>query len=322
MKTLEKAVKFIGDYFIAWTILAAVTGFFKPELFTWVLPQIPILLGIIMFGMGMTLDIDDFKTILLRPKDVLLGSFAQFTLMPLIAYGLAVLFQLPPELAAGVILVGTCPGGTASNVMTYLAKGDVALSVSITTLSTFLAPILTPLLTMWLAGKWIPVSAGSMFLSIMKIVLFPMIFGIATNKLYGPDLKSIKEMMPAVSVISIAIIVGGVVGVNSDKILTTGAAILFIVILHNLLGILAGYFLGEKAGLKEAKKRALSIEIGMQNSGLAVSLAVAHFSPLAAIPAVIFSVWHNISGPLLATYWSRKTDKLEKNNQNSERKIS
>jgi len=322
MKTLEKSVKFIGDYFIIWTIIAAVIGFFQPATFAWVLPQVTILLGIIMFGMGMTLEVEDFKNILKHPKYILLGSLAQFTLMPLIAFGLAVIFQLPPELAVGVILVGTCPGGTASNVMTFLAKGDVALSVSITTLSTFLAPILTPLLTVWLAGKWIPVSAGAMFISIVKIVLIPIILGLVINSLFGSKLKAVTKSLPAVSVISIVLIVGGVVGVNSDKIATTGAAIFLIVILHNVLGLLSGYFLGDKLSLEEAKKRALSIEIGMQNSGLAVSLAVAHFSPAAAIPAAIFSVWHNISGPLVATYWSRKTDSLEDSNPNLEEKVS
>ncbi|MGM0500086.1 MAG: bile acid:sodium symporter family protein [Bacillota bacterium] len=322
MKTLERSVKFIGDYFIVWTIVAAVIGFFQPATFAWVLPQVTILLGIIMFGMGMTLEVDDFKNILTHPKYILLGSLAQFTLMPLIAFGLAVIFQLPPELAVGVILVGTCPGGTASNVMTYLAKGDVALSVSITTLSTFLAPILTPLLTVWLAGKWIPVSAGAMFISIVKIVLIPIILGLVINSLFGSKLKAVIKSLPAVSVIAIVLIVGGVVGANSGKIATTGAAIFLIVILHNVLGLLSGYFLGDRLSLEEAKKRALSIEIGMQNSGLAVSLAVAHFSPAAAIPAAIFSVWHNISGPLVATYWSRKTDSLEETNPNLEEKVS
>jgi BASS family bile acid:Na+ symporter len=206
--------------------------------------------------------------------------------------------------------------------MTYLAKGDVALSVSITTLSTFLAPILTPLLTVWLAGKWIPVSAGAMFISIVKIVLIPIILGLVINSLFGSKLKAVIKSLPAVSVIAIVLIVGGVVGVNSDKIATTGAAIFLIVILHNVLGLLSGYCLGDRMSLEEAKKRALSIEIGMQNSGLAVSLAVAHFSPAAAIPAAIFSVWHNISGPLVATYWSRKTDSLEETNPNIEEKVS
>jgi len=322
MKTLEKAVKFIGDYFIVWTIIAAVIGFFQPSVFGWVLPQVTVLLGIIMFGMGMTLEVEDFKNILKNPKEIFIGSLAQFTLMPLIAFGLAVVFQLPPELAVGVILVGTCPGGTASNVMTYLAKGDVALSVSITTLSTFLAPVVTPLLTVWLAGKWIPVSAGAMFISIVKIVLIPIVLGLIINSLFGSKLKAVTKSLPAVSVIAIVLIVGGVVGANSGKIATTGAAIFLIVILHNVLGIISGYFLGDKLSLEEAKKRALSIEVGMQNSGLAVSLAVAHFSPAAAIPAAIFSVWHNISGPLVATYWSRKTDSLANKELQQEAKVS
>lgn len=322
MKTLEKSVKFIGDYFIVWTIIAALIGFFQPAVFGWVLPQVTVLLGIIMFGMGMTLEVKDFKNILKNPKEIFIGSLAQFTLMPLIAFGLAVIFQLPPELAVGVILVGTCPGGTASNVMTYLAKGDVALSVSITTLSTFLAPIVTPLLTVWLAGKWIPISAGAMFISIVKIVLIPIILGLIINSLFGSKLEAVTKSLPAVSVIAIVLIVGGVVGANSERIATTGAVIFLIVILHNVLGIISGYFLGDKLSLAEAKKRALSIEVGMQNSGLAVSLAVAHFSPAAAIPAAIFSVWHNISGPLVATYWSRKTDALVNKEQASEAKVS
>ena len=322
MKNLEKVVNFIGDYFIVWTIIAAILGFFSPGVFSWVLPQVTILLGIIMFGMGMTLKVEDFKNILVNPRDIFLGSLAQFTLMPLIAYILAVVFKLPPELAVGVILVGTCPGGTASNVMTYLAKGDVALSVSITTLSTFLAPVITPLLTVWLAGKWIPVSAGSMFISIVKIVFIPVVLGLVVNRLFGSKLKAIKKSFPAVSVIAIVLIVGGVVGANSEKLVTTGMAVFLIVILHNVSGIIAGYFLGDKLSLKEAKKRALSIEIGMQNSGLAVSLAVAHFSPAAAIPAAIFSVWHNISGPLVATYWSRKTAESNQLETELEEKVS
>ncbi len=306
MKTLERIVEFIGSYFVIWTIAAAVWGFFDVEAFAWVLPQIPLLLGIIMFGMGMTLEIKDFKNIFKQPKNVIIGSFFQFSVMSFLAFLLAVIFRLPPALAAGVILVGTCPGGTASNVMTFLAKGDVVLSVSITTLSTFLAPILTPFLTMIFAGRWIPVDPWSMFISIVQIVIAPILLGLIINTIFGSSINTLTKLLPAVSVISIVFIVGGVVGANAGQLISSGFLIFLIVILHNLLGLAAGYFLGDKIGLEEAKKRALSIEIGMQNSGLAVSLAVAHFSPAAAIPAAIFSVWHNISGPLIATYWSRK----------------
>lgn len=318
MKKLEKVVSFIGDYFVVWTIIAAAWGFFDVDAFAWVLPRIPLLLGIIMFGMGMTLEIKDFKNIFKQPKDVFIGSFIQFSVMSVLAFLLAVIFRLPPALAAGVILVGTCPGGTASNVMTFLAKGDVALSVSITTLSTFLAPILTPFLTMVFAGRWIPVEPWSMFISIVQIVIVPILLGLIINNIFGSSIKTVTKLLPAVSVFAIVLIVGGVVGANAGQLVSSGILIFIIVILHNMLGLAAGYFLGDKIGLEEAKKRALSIEIGMQNSGLAVSLAIAHFSPAAAIPAAIFSVWHNISGPLVATYWSRKEIKNDKIEQTAE----
>lgn len=303
---LRKINKFAGDYFAIIVIVVAGIGLFRPNTFTWVLPSIAILLGLIMFGMGMTLKASDFKLLVLRPKDLLFGVAAQYTIMPLLAFGIATVFNLPPELAVGVILVGTCPGGTASNVMTYLAKGDVALSVGMTSVSTLLAPILTPAITLLLAGKWIPISAGAMFISIVKIVLIPIILGVIVNKVLGEKSEKLTSILPLISVTSIVLIVGGVVGVNSEKILSTGLILFAVVMLHNCLGLLIGYTIGRLLKTNEDKCRAISIEVGMQNSGLAVSLAMTHFSPVAAIPGAIFSVWHNISGPILATYWSKK----------------
>jgi len=306
MDLLKKFSDAAGNYFAVIVIIVAGISLYQPTTFTWVLPHIALLLGIIMFGMGMTLKAKDFKIIFTRPKDVIFGVITQYTVMPLLAYGICVLFKLPPELAVGVVLVGTCPGGTASNVMTYLSKGDVALSVAMTSVSTFLAPLLTPAITLLLAGKWIPISAGAMFISIMKIVLFPIIMGLICNKLFGNKIEKALSVLPLVSVVSIVLIVGGVVGVNAEKILSTAMTVFLVVILHNCCGLLLGYLLGKKLGISEAKRRAISIEVGMQNSGLAVSLAMTHFTPLAAIPGAIFSVWHNISGPVLATYWSKK----------------
>ena len=259
-----------------------------------------------MFGMGMTLSVDDFKEVLKQPKKVAIGVLAQFTIMPLIAFGLAVGFKLPPEVAAGVILVGCCPGGTSSNVMTFLAKGNVALSVAITSCTTLLAPFVTPALILLLASKWLPVSAGAMFLSVVKIVLIPIILGLIAKMLFRKQVEHSVKAMPLVSVIAIVAIVAAVVSGSQQKIAETGLLILLVVILHNSLGYLLGYGVARLLKLDYADRKAIAIEVGMQNSGLGAALAAAHFSPLAAVPSAIFSVWHNISGSLLATYWSKK----------------
>ena len=288
----------------------AVVGIIFPASFKWAAPQITMLLGVVMFGMGMTLRVEDFKEIFRRPRDVLIGLLAQFSIMPLLAYGLAIIFQLPAELAAGVILVGTCPGGTASNVMTYLAKGDLALSVSISMASTILAPIVTPLLTWLLAGAWINVSFVDMMLSIVQVVIAPILLGIIVNQLFADFVKRVVKILPVISIVAILLIVGGVVSVDADKILQTGLTIMLVVVLHNLLGYGLGFCAAKIFGMNIAKTKAISIEVGMQNSGLAVSLAMTHFSPAAAIPGAIFSVWHNISGSIVANYLAQKSNKL------------
>ncbi len=287
-------------------IIVAVIALTLPVSFKWVVPRISILLGVIMFGMGMTLKPEDFREIFRRPRDVLIGLLAQFTIMPLLALGFANLFQLPAELAAGVILVGTCPGGTASNVMTYLAKGDLALSVSMSMASTILAPIVTPLLTWLLAGAWINVSFVDMMLSIVQVVVAPIVLGLLVNQLFTDFVKRVTEILPLVSIVAILLIIGGVVSVNAEKILQTGLIMMFVVMLHNLCGYGLGYCAAKIFGMNTAKTKAISIEVGMQNSGLAASLAMTHFSAAAAIPSAIFSVWHNISGSIAANYMSRQ----------------
>lgn len=306
MNVIVKISKLAGDTFALWVLLFALLGFFFPQGFTWIGPYISILLGVVMFGMGMTLTLDDFKQIVKQPKKVLIGILAQYTIMPLLAFGLAMLLQLPPEIAAGVILVGCCPGGTASNVITYLAKGNTALSVAITAISTLLAPILTPLLTLLLASKWLPISAGNLFVSIVKIVIIPIVLGLIFRMFFKKQVEYGIKVLPLVSVVAIIAIVAAVVGLSKDQLMETGLLIFAVVMLHNVLGLLFGYWAAKLFKLEVADQKAISIEVGMQNSGLGAALAAAHFSPLAAVPSAIFSVWHNLSGPFLATIWGKE----------------
>ena len=260
------------------------------------------MLGIIMFGMGLTLNPHDFRIVFSRPKDVLVGCLAQFTIMPLLAWILSTLFALDEALALGVILVGCCPGGTASNVITYLAKGDLALSVGMTGVSTLLAPFLTPLLTWALAGKSVDVDVASMFLSILWVVILPIVLGLVVKALWPKFTERATDYLPALSSVTIALIVAIIISANASKLLAGGMIIIIVVMLHNLCGLALGSLIGRLLRLSPAKRRAISIEVGMQNSGLASSLANLHFAayPLATIPGAIFSVWHNISGAAVA----------------------
>ncbi|WP_052123976.1 bile acid:sodium symporter family protein [Ureibacillus manganicus] len=316
MNPLQKIGKFAGDTFAIWVLLAAGLAMWTPENFKWLAQYITPLLGIVMFGMGMTLKLSDFKLVVRYPKGVFIGVIAQFVVMPLLAFGLAKLFQLPPELAVGVILVGCCPGGTSSNVMTLLAKGNTALSVTITSVTTLLAPIMTPALIYLLASAWLPVDFKAMFMSVVQVVLVPIILGAIAQFFFKPIVSKAVDVLPVVSVIAIVLIVAAVVSGSRDRIIESGLFILAIVILHNGLGYLIGYLVGKLFNLKYEDKKAVSIEVGMQNSGLGASLATAHFpDPITAVPSAIFSFWHNISGPILATYWSAKASRMENNEE-------
>lgn len=312
MNTLQKIGKFAGNTFALWVLVAAGLAIWIPQYFTWIGGYITILLGIVMFGMGMTLKLEDFKLILKHPKGVAIGVVAQFVIMPSLAFALAKLFNLPPEIAVGVILVGCCPGGTASNVMTFLAKGNTALSVTITSITTLLAPIMTPALIYLLASEWLPVSFMSMFMSVVQVVLIPIILGIVAQFVFKPLVAKSLDILPTVSVVAIVLIVAAVVSGSRDRILETGATIFAIVILHNGLGYLLGFLVAKLFKLKYDDQKAVSIEVGMQNSGLGASLAMAHFDPVSAVPSAIFSFWHNISGPILATYWGAKANRTSK----------
>ncbi len=298
---------FIARWMGALVLLVATLALTLPATFAWIDTwTINPLLGVIMFGMGLTLSPHDFKVVLSRPRDILIGCLTQFTVMPLLALGLTWAFSLPQELAIGVILVGCCPGGTASNVITYLAKGDLALSVGMTAASTLLAPLLTPLLVWAMAGTMVHVDTLGMLLSIVYVVIAPIVCGLLCQRFLPLMTRRLTPVLPAFSSLVIALVVGIIVAHNADRLLTAGLLVVAVVVLHNLLGLTIGFTIGRLLRLQKPKCVALSIEVGMQNSGLASSLAVLHFAayPLATIPGAVFSVWHNISGALVARLYS------------------
>ena len=279
MNALKKLSNFFGQNMAVIVIAVAALALLAPGSVSFIKTSyVNTLLGIVMFGMGLTLRPGDFKVVFSRPKDVVLGCIAQFTIMPLLAFLLTRLFRLSPELAIGVILVGTCPGGTSSNVMTYLSKGDVPLSVGMTAVSTVLAPFLTPLLTYVYAGAKVDVNMASMFLSIIKVVIVPIAAGFIINHFFSRFTQNVVEILPLISTTAIVAIVAAVVSANSSKIMTSGLLIVGVVILHNVLGYFLGFSIGKLLKLDSSKCRAISIEVGMQNSGLATSLAATHFA--------------------------------------------
>ena len=300
---MKRISEVIGKY-MAWIVLIiAALALFVPGTCLWIQTGwINYLLMIVMFGMGLTMKLSDFAVVFARPRDVIIGCLAQFIVMPLLAFGLGKAFGLSNELLVGVILVGTCPGGTSSNVITYLSKGDTALSVGMTSINTLLAPFLTPALTYLYLRTTVSVDVKSMFVSIIQVVIIPIGLGLMINKLFGRYTQKISDVLPTVSVTAICLIVAAVVSHNSEKILSTGLVIFAVVILHNLLGYLCGYLIGVFFKMDLPRKKAVAIEIGMQNSGLATTLAGSAFPNLAmaTVPGAIFSVWHNISGAILA----------------------
>lgn len=310
MEVLKKISNFVGKYMAIIVLVIAAVSLFVPASFIWIKTSyITYLLMIVMFGMGLTLRTTDFKAVFTRPKDVIIGCIAQFTIMPFLAFILTRIFNLPTELAIGVILVGACPGGTSSNVMTYLARGDVALSVAMTAVSTLLAPILTPLLTLLYAGQRVDVNIIAMFMSIVKVVIIPIGLGVIINRMFSSFTEKITDILPLVSVTAIIAIVASVVASSSARIMTAGVVIAIVVILHNTLGYICGYSIGKILKMEDKKCNAVSIEVGMQNSGLATALAATHFAsmPLATIAGALFSVWHNISGSIVANIMKTRT---------------
>ncbi len=292
--------------FPLWALLLSAVAWFFPHWFTpWRSAIVPLLM-VIMFGMGMTITLRDFVRVWRRPGVLAFGVGLQYLVMPLAAWAVSTGLGLPPALLVGVVLVGSSPGGTASNVICYLARGDVALSVSLTFLSTLLAFLLTPAFTWLLAGRAVPVPFESMLLDILRIVLAPVLIGAALNSLFGRRLGRIQPFFPLLSVLAIVIIIAIIVALNQPRLAQVGQAVVLAVMLHNGIGLLLGYLLPRLAGHDAVTARTLAIETGMQNSGLAVALAVKYFGPLAALPGALFSIWHNLSGALLAAFWRRR----------------
>ena len=309
---MKKVCKLISDYMGVLVLLSAIAALTFPETISRVKPTvINPLLGVIMFGMGLTLRAEDFRIVFSRPKDVIIGCLAQFTVMPLLAWLLARIFSLDEALTVGVMLVGCCPGGTASNVITYLAKGDLALSVGMTGVSTVLAPIATPLLVWLLAGQTVDVNVVGMLLSILWVVILPIVAGLVVKRLWPRQTAKATAFLPALSTLAICAIVLIVISANAGKLMSGGLVIVLVVMLHNVCGLGIGYGIGRLLGLSTAKRRAISIEVGMQNSGLASSLATLHFAsyPMATIPGAVFSVWHNISGAIVARLFARSSSR-------------
>ena len=305
MNLLQRVSSFLARWTSAFVAATAVFAYFFPETFAWVkgYPQTAVL-GLIMLTMGLTLAKEDFRSLASRPADVLIGVAAQYVLMPLTAWAAANLLGLPRPVGVGLVLVGCCPGGVSSNIMSFLCKGDVAFSVGMTTVTTLLAPVMTPMLTLWLAGESVDVDAAGMFVSILIVTILPVGAGFAMNALLeGNDrLAEAKKVLPGIAVIGLACIVGGVVSAHGHKIVKSGAVIFAAVLMHNTFGYVLGYATGVLARFSRSKCRTVSIEVGMQNAGLATVLSARHFPmmPEAAIASAVSCVWHSVSGALLA----------------------
>ena len=314
---------YIGKYMAVIVLAVSVLALFQPKTCLWVQTGwVNYLLMIVMFGMGLTLKAEDFAIVFSRPGDVIIGCMAQYLIMPALAFGLGTIFGLREELLVGVVLTGTCPGGTSSNVITFLSNGDTALSVGMTSVSTLLAPLLTPFFaylylrtSVAVLRTSVAVDVKAMLLSIVQVVLIPIILGMLVNRFFGRSTSRVKDVLPVVSITAICLIIAAVVSHNSERIMTTGLVILIVVILHNLLGYLLGYLTGVVFRMSLPRKKALSIEIGMQNSGLASAFPD---MAMATVPGAIFSVWHNISGAVLAAIYRRVDRNRETESANSD----
>lgn len=308
---LERWMTFWTNYFVVWVILFSTVAYFVPRPFAALAPGIVPGLGVIMFGMGMTLVPDDFARVARMPRAVFCGIAGQFCIMPLVAWLLAKGYRLTPEFAMGFIILGACPGGTASNVIAYLAKADVALSVTMTACSTVIAIILTPWLIGILGGQFLPVDSWGLFMSVVKIVLIPVGAGFVLRHCLGKRVKRLLAVFPAISVLVIVLIIASIVATSRSTLADAIGILGLLVVLHNLTGMVLGYGLATLFRLPTSARRTIAIEVGMQNSGLGVALAKAHFeSALVALPASLFSVVHNLSGSLAANHW-RKTGRTD-----------
>jgi bile acid:Na+ symporter, BASS family len=299
-------LSFVTRLFPLWALLIAVAAFLAPAPFRELLPYVTGLLTVVMFGMGITLTFGDFRRVIVRPGPVIAGVLIHYLVMPLAAWSLARAFHMQPELTTGMILVGSVASGTGSTLMVFLAKGDVALSITISAMSTLVGVVATPLLTRFYVDATVPVNVVGMLLSIVQIVALPVAAGLLLNQFFRRAVQTVEPMLPLVSIVAILAIIGAVVAGSQASIASVGPIVLAAVVLHNGLGLLGGYWGGRLLGFDETVCRTLALEVGMQNSGLAATLGKVYFSPLAALPGAIFSVWHNLSGSLIAGYWASR----------------
>ena len=313
LATIGAISSFLAKNIAVIILVTSAMVFYRPAEFLWIPKYTAAFLGTAMFGMGLTIKREDFQIVFSRPKEIISGCLLQYTIMPFSAFLLAMLMHLDTDLALGVILVGCCPGGTASNVITYIAKGDVPLSVGMTIVSTLIAPLVTPFLVYALAGAWVEVSFVAMVMSVVKIVLVPVLAGIALNSLFHSTIQKISPILPLISVVAIVMIIDGIVAVNVSKILSCGMLVMAVVVLHNGIGLVLGQMMAKFMKVNYRKETAIAIEVAMQNSGLACALATANFAanPLATLPGAIFSVWHNVSGSIFASIRSRGVEAAE-----------
>ena len=316
LKLLQKISGVLSSKTSVFIIIISIITYFFPNIFMWVKGDTQtVILGIIMLTMGMTLSLQDFKILIKRPLDIGIGTFAQYFFMPIIAISLIHCLHLPKEIAIGLILVGCCPGGVSSNIMSFLCRGDVAFSVGMTAVSTLLAPVMTPTLVYFLAKESVNVNIIGMFQSVLIVTILPVITGVTLNYIFRENKKfpEICKVMPGLSVIGLACIVGGVVSHFGSTFIKSSAVIFIAAFCHNFAGYIAGWTMGKITGMTEAKKRTISIEVGMQNAGLATVLATKHFAaiPEAAIISAVSCVWHSISGTILANLFVLK-DKIQK----------
>jgi BASS family bile acid:Na+ symporter len=294
-------------YFPLVALAACIPALWLPEYFTGFKVAIIPMLGLIMFAMGLTQTLQDFTRVFKRPKAIAIGITLQYTIMPLLAFLICLALGLDQQISVGVIIVGCCAGGTASNVITYLAGGNVALSISMTLISTLLGVILTPLLITLYAGQWVDIAVLPMLLSICKIVLLPVFAGISVRYFFDSHVKRIQWLLPHASTLLIVAIIAIVVALNAQRFSKLSGNLVIAVMLHNLLGLLAGYQIAKLFGLNTTDTKTIAIEVGMQNSGLGVALAIQYFSAASALPGALFSIWHNLSGSLLAAYWNNRS---------------
>lgn len=310
---MKRIFKFIEKYFFLIVLLAVAISLIYPNSFKWVLGDyagvnvLNLLLSIVLFTMGTTLKVENFVNVFKKPKEIAVGISAQYLIMPLMAFFLAKIFSLDTALTVGLILVGTVPGGTASDVITFLAKGDVALSVSLTAVSTVISPVLTPLITLLLIGNQVHFNPIDMFVSIVEIVIIPIVLGLILNHKFPEFCEKLKDYLPAISSIVICLIVAGVVGANKQAILTSSAIIMVVIVLQYFLAMALGFGIGYLAGMERKQIITIAIELAFQNSGLSTGLAKTHFPNLAqaTVPGALYSVWQNFAGSILAYVFRR-----------------